>query len=371
MLLWWMQSPAGPGPAGSRLGVIRPVCLLAALLPAALGATAPGGAAWHRIDNGSVSLEIARRGAVITALRRDGDPANWYAAPEQEGDSPRFGHFLSYDRWGPVTPREEAAGLPFHGEAGLVPWQWTEAGPRAVAQRVTLPVSGLEAERRVSLVPGAGVVRLVNVFTNPTAETRDYNAVEHPLLSRKWLVPGTRLATNARCGRLTFRGEPVPDSDFTWPFARYDGRTWDLRGRVLIGDSVAASLVFADDAEWGWACLEDPATHDVYGLVWRLADYPWLNLWWSAENGAVLNRSIEPGTTGLHEPLPVLRKVRTLLGRPVLCTLAPGASRRRETWLFALRLPPAGGSVREVAVDGGSLRLERETGPATVVPLHN
>lgn len=366
---WWMRSPAAPRPAGFRLRGIRPVYRLGLMLAALPLAAAPAPPASVRIANGAIALEIDRQGAVITALRRIGDPVNWYADSAQEDGSPRFGQFLCFDRWGPVTPAEEASGIPFHGEAGVVPWRWTSRADRMVAQRVTLPVSGLQAARRVELVGDAGVFHLVNVFTNPTAEMRDYNAVEHPLLSPKWLGDDTTLRTNATHGRLTNRGEPVPDSGFAWPFARFEGRTWDLRGRVLMGDSVAASLVFPDGAEWAWACLENLRTHEVFGFVWRTADYPWLNLWWSAVDGAVLNRSMEPGTTGLHQPLPRLREVGTELNRPVLCTLAPGESRRREVWGFALRLPAEGGAVVDVTADGRELRLRRESGAVFVRPM--
>lgn len=324
----------------------------------------------HWIGNAAVRLNITRMGAMITELRVAGSEGNWLAPSAQTGDAHRFAHYLCFDRWGAVSAAETAEGIPFHGMAGVIPWQWVETGPREVIQKVQLPIHHLIAVRKVALVDDAGVWSIRNVIENPTDITRPYNAVEHLTLSRHWVGPETTLHTNARRGFLTSASEPVPDSDFEWPFARFAGRTWDLRESVLIGVSVVASLVFPDDAEWAWVCLVNRQTNDLYGLVWRTADYPWLDLWWQAEKGKLINRSIEPGTTGLHQPMPILEKARTKLGRPVFNTLAPGAKRSLQAWVFALHLPGPPSKLRTVQVEGSDIHLIFDkTAQPVVLPM--
>jgi hypothetical protein len=148
--------------------------------------------------------------------------------------------------------------------------------------------------------------------------------------------------TNAVRGFLHFRGQPVPDSDFEWPHATLAGRTWDLRGPLRIPGRVLASLVFPDDAVWAWVCLANRASGEILGYCWRTTDYPWLNLWWRTNrDGVAVGRAVEPGTTGLHQPMPVLLAAGKRLGRPLVQTLTSQGRDSHALWGFAA-VGPAG-----------------------------
>lgn len=310
-----------------------------------------------RIANEHMALEISSQGGVISALHSMGVPDNWLASVEQQAGSPRFGHFLCFDRWGDVTADEAARGIPFHGEAGLIRWNCVRRDLRTLVLETQLPIARLQVVRSLRLASDIAVLEIENTFANPTERVRRYNAVEHAMFAPFWLEDDVRLTSNAVRGRMTSDGVPVPDSEFTWPMARFNGQVWDLRETVRIGASVVASLVFPDDAEWGWVCMENRRTGDVLGYVWKTEDYPWLNLFWSSHEGVMLNRAIEPGTTGLHLPMTELEQVPDQLGRQVLLSLAPGEKRTHRCWCFIAKSTAGEKRVQAVEFDGGSVRI--------------
>jgi hypothetical protein len=46
----------------------------------------------------------------------------------------------------------------------------------------------------------------------------------------------------------------------------------------------------------------------MLGYKWKTEDYPWINFWRSMQNGIPMAFGMEFGTTGLHEPFPVVAK---------------------------------------------------------------
>lgn len=313
------------------------------------------------LENDLVSLTVQRDRAIITDLHLEGGAGNWLSAPTDDA-SGLFAHFLCFDRWGPVTPAEEASVIPFHGEAAHVPWAWRSEEANTATLEVTLPVSKLQAKRTVNLSSSAATFSISNTFSNPTSEVRVYNAVEHPTLSALGLSAETRVSTNAVRGFLQRNGKVVPDSTFDWPHARYAGEDWDFRALVPINGRVMAALVFPDDAEWGWVCLENRATGEVLGYVWPLVDYPWLILWASTRERRVVGRSIELGTTGLHRPMPELQETGQLWDRPLVQCLQAGEARTHQLWGFLIKLPQDGGQIEQVTVNKQSVCIQSSGG---------
>lgn len=298
-----------------------------------------------------MALAIQNQGGIIIALSAAGRRENWLASREQEKGTERyFGHFLCFDRWGPVTADESARGLSYHGEAGAVTWKWGKVTDTIVELSTTLPVARLRARRAIRMIDSAGIASITNVFQNPTDAVRDYNVVEHVLLSPHWLSDDVRLTSNVVRGFVQINGEEVADSEFEWPKAHVKGRARDLTQSTMADGIVVASLVFAKGTEWGWVCLQNSRTSELLGYVWRVADYPWLNLYWAVDQGRVLDRGIEPGSTGMSQPMAVLQETRTKLGEAILRSLPPRATRLYRMWCIALRTPRDSGSVKTLIV---------------------
>jgi hypothetical protein len=346
--------------------------LAAGLLVAASFSVAS--AADHTLANDRLSLIVRQQGGILSDLHILPDGPNLLAQPKS-AQAVMFGHFLCFDRWGRVSPEAAALGIPFHGEAVRLPWDWTEETPGAVTQEVTLPIVGLTAKRRVNLAPSAGVYAVTFDVTNPGDTRRTYTAVEHVTLGAAWFHDDVHLSTNAVSGLLHYQRQPkqpmLPDEEsvFNWPYARLGEATLDLRKTPPPGPRFLVSAVFADQEPWAWLFQIDRTSGDLIGYIWRPADYPWMILYFNRGPAGFLNRSLEFGTTGLHLPRPELETAGNVLGRPQLAELAAGATQRHQFWGFAFKAPAGASGVTGVAVEGGRVVLEFDEGPPVSLPL--
>jgi hypothetical protein len=86
----------------------------------------------------------------------------------------------------------------------------------------------------------------------------------------------------------------------------------------------------------------------LIGYIFRTADYPWLNIWRHVEDGKPLARGLEFGTTGLHQPFPVLVSKPRILGRPTFVYLDAGESATRVYTAFLMKVPRDFAGVNQV-----------------------
>lgn len=299
--------------------------LWAAILVSGLAAESPS--TWELRD-GRMRLTVEPGGGVIADLRPVGAETSWLSARPTPSSVEPFGHFLCFDRWGPVTPEEKARGYDFHGEAARVPWDLlAPSTPGQLEIGTTLPRSGLTAWRRIRLAPAGGGFAIHTEVRNPTGESRPYNLVEHITLASPWADASVRIITNARHGILHRQGKPVEDVRVEWPWAIQDHARRDLREVPGQRGRFIASLRFPADAKWGYVCLQNPRSGALLAYVWPTESMPWLNLYWFSNGERVVQRAIEPGTTGLHRPMAELLKAAPVLDQPVVHWLAPAANR--------------------------------------------
>lgn len=306
------------------------------------------------ISNQSLKLEVQQQGAVISKLYWKGcSSPNWLATkPEHFSPSNRFGHYLCFDRWGPVTKQEAALGIPYHGAAGLNVWSALLTTDRAITLTTQLPVSLLQATRTIRISESSDVILFANHFYNPTTSQRDYEAVEHVTLSAYWYEADLRLVSNASTGIVQLNDHVVNGSEFPWPKPQIHGETWDVSRDLVPEGYTLISLKFPKHAKWGWITLHRPSSDEILGYVWPLADYPWLNLWWSKLDGHIIGQAIEPGTAGPGRPLPELVRMGTMLNRPVYHSMtAKSQSRTYKLWCFVLRDSQKFGDVRKVTIE--------------------
>ena len=355
---------AGIGPRASPVapdGRRRPARMLPLLILLAgpgplLPAAADDAPALLRTDSGSITFEIQSQGGLLTDLQLTGTGRNLLAGPDRVRAGAPFGHFLCFDRWGPPSPEDARAGIPFHGEAGWIQWQWQPADPGRIGLQARLPLAGLKVSR--SFVPARDhpVLRIETEVRNPADQPRPFNLVEHATLAPFWMAAGTRLTTNAVNGHLHHNGQPVADSTFSWPHARIGDRILDLREPIVFPGNLLASLVTDPGEEWSWAVINDQQS--LLGYVWRRVDFPWLNLLWQSTGNTAVARAIEPGTTGLHRPLDEVIRTASLLDTPLFVTINSGQRQTRTLWVFALEGVPPPGRLHAVSVQDHALTIE-------------
>lgn len=308
-------------------------------------------------------------GSIGRFQRNDHDlnPLSWNPPGPGDRGIRGFGHFLCLDRWGPPSEAEGARGMPYHGEASQVPWTAGSpvvdlAGAIEGVMSARLPKAGLSIRRTVRLSRDQAVFRVREEITNENALGRLLNAVQHPTVGGAFLDETTRVDCNGRRGFA--QGSPMPDPEKPssyWPRAfNRDGQAVDLR--QLVGDPEPAVASFAIDDEYGWVTAGTPKHRLLLGYLWRTRDYPWVSLWRDARNGKPAARGLEFGTTGLHQPFPVLVQKGRIWDQPLYLYLDAGERTTRSYTAFLLEIPPDFAGVESITIDKGTLVLrERRT----------
>lgn len=100
----------------------------------------------------------------------------------------------------------------------------------------------------------------------------------------------------------------------------------------------------------------------LIGYVWPAADYPWFSAWRHVQNGKPALRGLEFGTTGLHQPFPVLVTKGRIFDLPLYTYLDAGESVTRVYAAFLLRTPSGFAGVHEVTYDGRKLVVHEAGG---------
>lgn len=334
--------------------------VLALLLPMLGLAVLPGMAAPEPrallLESRAAALRVELAGGVLSDFHLAGDGVNPLRG---------MGHFLCLDRWGPPSAAEEKNGIPFHGEASIVEWKVTRAPERRnggieAEMAAELPLAGLEVKRRLRLPDDAALVWVEETVTNRNRLGRIYNMVQHPTIGGPFLDAQT--VVDAGAGRGFMQSSPLPDPErptVRWPEALHAGKKVDLRH--LTDDPNPNVVSFEALGEMGWTTACAPEQERLLGYVWKTADYPWFNAWRHVENGKPALRGLEFGTTGLHQPFPVLVKKGRIFDLPLYTYLDAGESVTRSYAAFLLRTPPGFRGVQSVKYEKGELVVQERT----------
>ncbi len=124
----------------------------------------------------------------------------------------------------------------------------------------------------------------------------------------------------------------------------------------LTNDPNPNVVSYAIDSEFGWTTAVTPAKQPLVGYLWKTSEYPWFSVWYHVENGKPAARGLEFGTTGLHQPFPILIRKATIYGRPLLAFLDAGAAETRSYKMFLLKVPQNFSGV--VALTGAGQTIE-------------
>jgi len=302
----------------------------------------------------------------------DLNPLTWDSKGENPDPRP-MGHFLCLDRWGAPSAAEQRNGMPFHGEASRVTWRvLSQPAPKgdtiAAEMAASLPIAGLEVTRQIRLSTDAAFFTVAERVTNRNKLGRTYNMVQHPTIAPPFLDESTLVDANARRGFM--QNSPLPNPEqpaVEWPNALNKAQRVDMRR--LTKDAEPNVVSYIIDEEYGWTTASSLSGGLLIGYIWKTADYPWFNVWRHTEKGRPVARGLEFGTTGLHQPFPILVKKGQIFDRPLLTYIDAGETATRSYACFLFRIPKDYKGVAKVTYDQGQLRLHEHGGSTRVLTM--
>jgi hypothetical protein len=249
--------------------------------------------------------------------------ATFGAGPESKLLAGIMGHNLCLDIFGGPSEAEFAAGLTVHGEGSVASYEVTERDG-GLRMRARFPMAQLDFERRLELHGRTVTIR--ESVENLSAYDRPIAWTQHVTLGPPFLEKGATEFRSSATRSKVFEGEfgshdyLREGAEFDWPFAPRSGDgSADLR--VMNGDASSSAFTAhlmdpaRDDA---FFLAFSPASHLVFGYLWKQADFPWMGIWeencsrvsapW---NGRTLTRGMEFGVS----PMPETRRQMIERGR--------------------------------------------------------
>lgn len=341
--------------------------LLVAALPAAGAEKTVNGRRTSVMEGTAAQLAIDLAGGSIVDFHLTGgvNPFRW-ESPGGPTEPRPMGHFLCLDRWGAPSDAEKNNGMWFHGEAPRVTWSvQTDAAVRngmiVTEMSAMLPMAGIEAKRHIRMAAGGGWFMVRESVTNRNKLGRIYNMVQHPTIGPPFLDESTLVDSNARQGFMQSSPMPNPEHpSVVWPQALKDGQPVNLRH--LTNDPLPNVVSYVIDEEYGWTTAASLSQGLLLGYVWKRDDYPWFNAWRHVENGKPRARGLEFGTTGLHQPYPVLVKKGRIFGRPLFAYLDAGETQTRSYGCFLAKIPKDYKGVERIVVTSGQVVIHERGG---------
>jgi hypothetical protein len=328
------------------------------------------------ISNDKLTLGLRVEGGAMVRLVLNDDWAGMNALHAQ------LGHFVCVDGFGPVSPQEQAAGLPGHGEAHRVSWERVSSermnGSTTVSFAATLPIVQEIFRRTIRIVDGENVVYVESELENLLGFDRPINWGEHATIGSPFLEPGKTVvemsATRAMTRSHDSQSETPPHRlasfrPFAWPMAPgLNGELIDVRPtptQMPIGDHTTS--------------LMDPARRLVFvtafnasrqlllGYVFRREEYPWTQLWEFYPDRDRIARGLEFATQPFDLPRREVIQTNSLFDTATYRWL-PARSRIGSAFLiFYTRTPDGFRKVDDVTLDNGKLRVEDRTSGITVL----
>jgi hypothetical protein len=320
------------------------------------------------IENSSVLLQVNLSGGSFSDFHFKDLPVNPVNFQSDESEIPFFrGHFLCFDRWGPPTAAEKANGFNHHGEVNTQLWKLLN-GPESLNGLVTssmmcsLPMGGLQLTRTIELSETEPVFLVTEEIMNLNKYGRMFNIVQHVSIAPPFLDRSTIFDTNAGKGYEN-REDGTCDQEepvMTWPYAWQNGETMDLRQFHSAWPRVA-SFVYNRDERIGWVTASNPACGLMLGYFWEINDYPWINFWRSMEKGLPVAFGMEFGTTGMHEPFPVLAKKGKIFGCNIYDFIDAGEVIPKKFTAFLAKIPGDYKGVSNIEFSGSAFTIKERS----------
>ena len=303
-----------------------------------------------------------------------------FASVVMKGEQPfsplaTMGHFLALDGFGASSDKEQAAGMPFHGEANHQTFKvlaTTDSGAsHLVTIQATFPLAQETLTRTIEAVDGENIVYVTSELESALSIDRPISWAEHATIGPPFMEKGKVVVdmpvTNCRVrsdkpGEIP--GHLIHDKDFRWPMApTTDGGQADLR--VIPTDHNWLDLA---------SCQIDPARtlgfvtalhlerHLVFGYVFRREDYPWLMSWMNFTGDKRAARGMEFST----QPFDISHRetvaMSPLFGVPTFRWLPAKSKMETRFLLFYAKVPDGFTRIDEVMLKDGNLTVIDHSG---------
>lgn len=324
------------------------------------------------LENSLALLIIRLSGGAFVDFHFKDQPLNPISF--QDSGNPAFhGHFLCFDRWGLPTEAEKANGFDPHGEVNTLEWVLLEEpqkkeGKTRLTMRCKLPMGGLQLTRTVELDKNQPVFRVIEEIKNLNKYGRIFNIVQHVTIAPPFLDQETLIDNNTERG-FEDRLDGTIDQDnvvFKWPEANHKGKIISLR-QFQNEWPLVSSFVFNQNTRYGWVTACNPTKRLMLGYVWETKDYPWINFWRSMKDGKPSAYGMEFGTTGLHEPYPVLAKRGKIFDQNIFAFIDADEVISKSYTAFLARIPDNYQGVADIIVHETSIVVKEKNGQQDIV----
>jgi hypothetical protein len=293
-------------------------------------------------------------------------------APPMEPRS--MGHFLCLDRWGPATEAELAHGMGWHGEATRVWWTLDKDasemdGHLVAAMSAELPLAGLKVVRSIRMAQTQAVFTVSEAVTNTRHLGRIYNIVQHPTIGPPFLDESTIVDANGTRGFMQETPMPNPeDPEVQWPHAlKKDGTQVDLHH--LTDDASPGVVSYIVEEEYGWTTAINASKGLLIGYIWLAEGYPWFDAWRHVKDGKPFARGLEFGTTGLHQPGPVLVQKGKIFDRQIFRFIDADETQTFSYANFLMEIPEDFAGVAGVDYAEGKLTVRERGGKERMIDM--
>jgi hypothetical protein len=342
------------------------------------------------LSNDKVALTIISEGGAMAhiVLADDNEKINplWnpYALARLGGvnrpTSAARGHFVCIDGFGPVSAEERAAGMPFHGEAYVLPWtlqSHQKAGSTSSAAfSVALPLAHETFRRTYHLVDGESVVWVDSEVTSLLSFDRPVFWAEHATVSAPFLEPG-KVAVDMPVTRGKTKAVPEKANpprqlrsyvDFTWPMApAVDGSLFDVRTAPMKPNTTEHVTNLVDPSRrLGFVTALHPEKRLLIGWVFRREEYPWVQTWLSYPGTSRMARGLEFATQPFDLPRAEVLRNGPLFDSPVFRILPAKSTITSSFLMFYTSVPDGFLKVDDVQLTGGKLVIEDRANRKTV-----
>lgn len=320
-----------------------------------------------KIENSKVILQVNLNGGAYSDFHLKDlplNPLNWQI--NDPAQPPFRGHFLCFDRWGPPTGAEKANGFRHHGEVNSQKWQVVQKPQKTnnitkCVMSCRLPMGGLELTRTVELPEGEPVFFVSEEIKNLNQYGRMFNIVQHVTLAPPFLDTNTLFDNNTEKGfedkedGSLNQEEPV----LHWPEVMHNHKKINFRKFQDEWPRVS-TFAFPKNEKYGWVTAANPGQNLLLGYIWKTEDYPWINFWRHMEGGIPAAFGMEFGTTGLHEPFPVVAKKAKIFDRNIFEFIDAGEVIRKSFTAFLTKIPSNYRGVEKIELTESAIILSEK-----------
>jgi hypothetical protein len=335
------------------------------------------------LSNGTLELTVLPQGSTFAQVILTDDPEkmsplwNPIRMAREAGEKNVFdsalGHFICVDGFGPVSPEEQAAGLPGHGEAHEAPFDVKfyakEGRTTTLTLSTKLPLTQELFARTVRMVDGENVIYVQSELESLLAFDRPVFWAEHATIGSPFLEPGVTVVDmpvrRAKTRPYQAEKEGLPhrlpsDKEFTWPEAPgLHTRKIDLRAPAAEPNSGDHTTCLMDSSrKLVFVTALHPGKRLLLGYLFKPQEYPWTQNWEYYPPTKKLARGLEFSTQPFDVPRREVVQLNSMFGAPVYRWLPARTKIESRFLMFYAHAPEGFHKVDDVRLENGKIIIE-------------